>query len=251
MNKSQDFSVSVINLPKNKTRRFFTRLQMGLEGVQYQVVDGVLYDPSNPEHNQFTKNGLMAYVKEECSEQRIKGVTGCWVAHANVINNIQEDSGQYTVILEDDFMFRKGFFDQLYKEIQKIDLDDFDLICIDPRGDGPLNEDHIQGNFFKPNGKTFPTYWGAHCIVINNKSKDKILNCLKSSEVHDIDGFYLGATGFKSLLLYTDNKSSLIYLGSDLLGKKLNGVNTIVAMVSLLAFRFFGLKSILYKRYVS
>lgn len=206
-------SIKYISLKKDLIRRVLLRTQLWLLPCKKKWIHGVVYDAKNPVHKEYIKKGCLPYLKEKMHHHRQKGVVGCWMAHTHALEDIKDRDG-ISIILEDDFVCKPGFFKKAIKMLQGFDRE-FDIIVFDPSGSGPLPEHRIRNNIYTNNGGTYPLYWGSHCLFINNRSVPKILDVKRYSQICDYDGFLMTNTELKIYLFYS-HMSTVINFGSNI-----------------------------------
>lgn len=207
-------SIKYINLDKDFEKRFLLNKLLSKFTYPLERIPGVLVDSKFSSAEKYMKYGLQSYVKE-VKESRQRGVLGCWVAHAKALESIIETEG-ITVVLEDDFVCRDGFFERALKMIENFDKD-FDVIMFDPEGTGPLDHHAIGSGMYETEGYTYPEYHGSHCLFYNNKSVHRILETMLNSFVRDFDGFLLIEQTIKAYVFYTGEAKSLFF-SSDVNG---------------------------------
>lgn len=202
--------IRYISMPRDRHRRTLLRKILVTLPYESRMVPGVEYDPRNPEFEGYTAAGVADYLQS--SPKRVKGVVGTWIAHSRALEDVKHREG-ITVVLEDDFVCRPGFFAEALRMVNRFDQD-FDLILFDSLGIGPAATDEVSPNVYQSNGKTYPYYYGAHCVLVNNRSIPKILEIKRAFEIKDVDGFFLGThTGLTTYLFYT-GKCSQVFFGS-------------------------------------
>lgn len=206
--------IRYINLRKNIGKRVLMELLLRKSRYPVKRVDGVVWDENISEYRDVVKNGLEDYVREE-SIGRQKGVIGCWIAHTNALKDVRVEDG-VTVVLEDDFVCKRDFFDHALSMINKFDRD-FDVVIFDPSGSGPISSDFVRPGIYKLKGHSYPHYFGAHCLFVNNRSIQKILKIKEKSAIKDYDGFLLYNTEINSFVFYT-GRSRAAWLGSNISG---------------------------------
>lgn len=207
--------IRYINLSKNIGKRIF--MVLTLIGVKYpkKRIEGVVWNKEKNKYVGLVKNGLEDYVKEKDIKTQ-NGIIGCWLAHTNAIKDVEYDSGM-TVILEDDFVCKKDFFEHAITMVNQFDLD-FDVIFFDPSGTGPRSEDFVRLGVYDTKGYSYPYYFGSQCLFINNRSISKILRLKDKSQIRDYDGFLLYNKEINTYIFYT-GKSKAVRFGSDTYGK--------------------------------
>lgn len=206
--------IRFINLRKNIGKRVLMGLLLRKLKYPKKRVDGVVWDGNKSECSNLVKNGLEDYLKKErISRQR--GVIGCWIAHTNALKDVESDEG-ITVVLEDDFVCKKDFFDNALAMIAECGRN-FDVLIFDPSGTGPRSEDFIKPGIYKLKGHSYPYYHGSHCLFVNNRSIQKILMIKEKTPIKDYDGFLLYNNEINSYVFYT-GKSGTVLFGSDVSG---------------------------------
>lgn len=209
-------SIKYINMDKDKEKLYLIDKLLKKFPYSRQRVAGVqCSDPLIPV-NRYLKHGLLPYLQID-TEARQKGALGCWIAHANALESITSTDG-ITVVLEDDFVCKDGFFERALKMIENFDRD-FDVIMFDPKGDGPLERHSIARDIYDVEGYSFPEYVGSHCLFYNNQRVPFILDTMLNSFVRDFDGFLLVEEKIKCYVFYTGMSRS-VYFYSDVLGIK-------------------------------
>ncbi|WGL17554.1 hypothetical protein PVT68_04495 [Microbulbifer bruguierae] len=183
-------------------------------GYTLQRINGVEYDQEYGDHIVHDTVDLEDYLQRE-NVQRQNGVIGCWLAHTRAIENTRADDG-LTVVLEDDFMFRKDFFRKSIDMIINFKRD-FDVLIFDPSGLGPKREHFLEPGIFNAKGSSYPYFYGSHCLFYNRRSIPKILKIKQKSKISDYDGFLLSNTSIKTYIFYT-GESMGISLGSNISG---------------------------------
>jgi GR25 family glycosyltransferase involved in LPS biosynthesis len=143
----------------------------------------------------------MEYLKKEENKCRYKGVIGCWIAHSRILEPIKERVG-ITVILEDDFVCKKDFFENALRMVNSFDKD-FDVVIFDPFGEGPLGMHRVAENIYTANKYTYPYYHGIHCMFVRNDRIPKILEAKLNSQILDYDAFLLIDANIDSYIFYT------------------------------------------------
>lgn len=204
--------IRYINLRKNTIKRLLMELLLRKLKYPKEWVEGVVWDESKSEYRDLVKNGLEDYAKRE-SISRQKGIIGCWIAHTYALKDVRHDNG-ITVVLEDDFVCKKDFFDYALSMIRRFDRD-FDVIIFDPSGTGPMSADFVGTGICKLKGHSYPYYFGSHCLFINNRSIQRILKIKEKSLIKDYDGFLLCNKEIDSYVFYT-GKSKTVLFGSDI-----------------------------------
>jgi glycosyltransferase involved in cell wall biosynthesis len=152
----------------------------------------------------------MPYVKKDPA--LLPGVLGAWISHWKALEHITFDDG-VSVILEDDFACRDLFFEKALKMINNFGQD-FDVIMFDMAGEGPHLKHQLSPGVFATSGATFPDYFGAHCLFVNNKSVKKILRSMSKTKAHDPDGFYLMKRNGQSNYAFYTGISTTFFWGS-------------------------------------
>ena len=67
---------------------------------------------------------------------------------------------------------------------------------------------------YHSNGESFPAYWGAHALCVNNRSIPRILEAKHTVGAMDVDGFFMRLdTGLKVYQFYTGHARQL-HMGS-------------------------------------
>jgi glycosyltransferase involved in cell wall biosynthesis/GR25 family glycosyltransferase involved in LPS biosynthesis len=192
--------VFFISLKQDKLRRFLLSCLLSRFHYPTKWIAAERYEPSNRSHERFIKSGIMPYVKGNPALS--PGVLGAWLSHWKALEHITFDDG-VSVILEDDFACRDLFFEKALKMINNFGQD-FDVIMFDMAGEGPHLKHQLSPGVFATSGATFPDYFGAHCLFVNNRSVKKILRSMSKTKAHDPDGFYLmKMNGLSNYAFYT------------------------------------------------
>jgi glycosyltransferase involved in cell wall biosynthesis len=192
--------VFFISLKQDKLRRFLLSCLLSRFHYPTKWIAAERYEPSNRSHERFIKSGIMPYVKGNPALS--PGVLGAWLSHWKALEHITFDDG-VSVILEDDFACRDLFFEKALKMINNFGQD-FDVIMFDMAGGGPHLKHQLSPGVFATSGATFPDYFGAHCLFVNNRSVKKILRSMSKTKAHDPDGFYLmKMNGLSNYAFYT------------------------------------------------
>lgn len=207
-------SIRYINLKQNWHRRMM--IKPLLKNLSFPIIrsPGVVFNFNDLGFQKYLTHGVEEYLvgtKEE------KGVIGCWIAHLKTLESISERSG-ITVILEDDFVCTDNFFSKAIKMVNDFDYE-FDVIAFDTRGDGPLEEQRIAENIYKPK-KYFQKYstgvqFGAQCLFINNSKIPLLIELLLNSKIQDYDCFLFSSHNINCFLFYTWLSNSR-HLGSNI-----------------------------------
>ncbi|MDO6435737.1 hypothetical protein Q4E93_34300 [Flavitalea sp. BT771] len=199
-------------MSKNWKRNLFIRLL--LRAVPYKVVrfPGVSFDKSDHEFDKYLKHDVRPDLKEK-NKDRYKGVVGCWIAHSRVLEPIKERKG-VTVVLEDDFVCRRNFFNDALKMVNTFDRD-FDIIVFDPCGKGPFGMHKVSENIYSPKKYCSPFYLGSQCLFVNNEKIPKILDAKLNAVILDYDAFVFCGGMIDSYLFYT-GASAVRNVGSDI-----------------------------------
>ena len=199
-------SIRYINMDKNWHRRLF--IESLLLYMPYKVIrcPGVEFSRKNDRYAKYLTHGINDYIEMEGKlnadmRGRLEGVVGCWIAHTQALEAVMEETG-ITVILEDDFICHSQFFRSAIKMINTFDRD-FDMIVFDPWGSGPLQDQKIGENMYRPRKPSYPHYGGAHCIFVNNANISKLLHTHLNSEVVDYDGFVMMNDKINCYVFYT------------------------------------------------
>lgn len=198
-----------INLERNKLKRYLLENLLDRFSLPYRRVPGVI---CNIDEIQQTHS--MASYLSTVDPSRLRGVTGCWLAHHNALSLIDKTRPGFTLILEDDFTCDDGFFEKLLKKVALLS-EPFDIAIVDPRGLGPFENFKINEGIYRSGGKSFPYYCGSHCLLVRNSSADKILKAKSESSIMDYDGFLFCSSLLTNILIYTE-QSGIINLGSDI-----------------------------------
>jgi len=202
--------VFFISLKQDKLRRLLLRCLLARFPYPTRWIKGERYDPSNRSQERFIRSGIMHYVK--ANPALLPGVLGAWISHWKALEHITFDEG-VSVILEDDFACSKLFFEKALQMINSFGQD-FDVIMFDMAGEGPHLKHQLSPGVFATIGATFPDYFGAHCLFVNNKSVKKILRSISKTRAHDPDGFYLMKNnGLRNYAFYT-GLSTTFFWGS-------------------------------------
>lgn len=179
--------VFFISLRQDKLRRFLLRCLLARFTYPTKWIAGERYEPSDSSQKRFISRGIMSYVKY--NPALLPGVLGAWISHWKALEHITFDDG-VSVILEDDFACSNLFFEKALKMINNFGQN-FDVIMFDMAGEGPHLKHQLLPGVFATSGATFPDYFGAHCLFVNNKSVKRILRSMSKTKAHDPDGFYL------------------------------------------------------------
>jgi GR25 family glycosyltransferase involved in LPS biosynthesis len=149
-------------------------------------------------NNSLDRNKVIEYLGEIDSNMvlsefnfNLSGQIGCYVSHHMLVKKIYDDKtnnidiGDYSVIFEDDVLFKNNLHDNINKIINDLSNDDFDIVFL-----GSLNKNHgirKTNNIYYLNEKDW--CWGTHALLINNKNIKKIYdnNC---NIHHEIDNHY-------------------------------------------------------------
>jgi hypothetical protein len=228
-------AVRYISLKKDLLRRVLLRIQLRSLKCDKKWICGVNYEASNPIYNKYTKMGFEPYLSEIEQQGRIKGVAGCWIAHSHALEDITDRDG-ISIILEDDFMCRPGFFKKAMEMINQLGQE-FDVIVFDPLGTGPLPEHLISKDIYTNNGGSWPFYVGSHCLFINNRNIPKILDDKLNTQIKDFDGFLFMNTKLKVYLFYSHMCSSNYYGSSITNDYTSSWINHINGILKLLKYR--------------
>jgi GR25 family glycosyltransferase involved in LPS biosynthesis len=116
------------------------------------------------------------------------GEIGCYLSHHMIIKNIMNSSlNGYTVIFEDDVVFKDTLHDDIEKIITHLDILDieWDVIYLGNITDN--HKDNVIDNIYTVDGNNVCT--GTHALLVNNKNSEKIYksNC---NIIHAIDFQY-------------------------------------------------------------
>jgi len=194
-------TVRYISLKSDFIKRCLLRTQLRSLPCEKKWIPGVKYDANNSIYDKYTKNGFESYLSEGWHPRRRGGVAGCWIAHSHALESITDCDG-ISIILEDDFVCKPGFFNKAIKMLSEFEQE-FDIIIFDPSGTGPLQEHCISKDIYANNGGVWPVYWGTHCLFINNKSISKIIDTKLNSQISDYDGYLLTNSKLKIYLFYS------------------------------------------------
>jgi GR25 family glycosyltransferase involved in LPS biosynthesis len=138
------------------------------------------------------------------------GQIGCYIGHHLSIKTIlnKNSSSKYSIIFEDDISLTNKFTEQVSDIVNYFETTNisFDVIYL-----GSLNNNggkKLHNNIYKP--IKYNWLFGAHGLLINNKSVDKLYkyNC---NILHEIDNHYK--------LLYNDDKLNIFYINSSLVNQ--------------------------------
>ncbi|WP_075187333.1 glycosyltransferase family 25 protein [Teredinibacter haidensis] len=200
--------IKYINMDKDVEKRFLISKLLSKFPYASQRIQGVMVNDQNISIENYLKFGFQSYLKK-LPVNRQNGVLGCWIAHIKALESITETDG-ITVVLEDDFVCKEGFFEKALKMIKEFDKD-FDVIVFDPSGGGPLDRHSIGSDMYDVDGYSSPEYVGSHCLFYNNKSVKRILKTILSSFVTDFDGFLFKDQTINSYVFYTGESCSIYY----------------------------------------
>ena len=209
-------SIKYINMDKDREKLYLIDKLLRKFPYQRERIEGVKCGNSDVPMDKYLRYGLLPYLKDQ-TETRQKGVLGCWIAHARALESVTETDG-ITVVLEDDFVCKDGFFDRAISMINNFDKD-FDVILFDPKGTGPLAKHAIAPCIYDVEGCSYPEYMGSQCLFYNNKRVPYIRDTILDSHVRDFDGYILYEKKIKSYVFYTGLSRS-IYFYSDVQGEE-------------------------------
>lgn len=206
-------------MDKDREKLYLIEKLLGRFPYINQRISGVKCKSSDVSARRYIKNGFLPYLKAD-TEFRQNGALGCWMAHANALESVREPEG-ITVVLEDDFVCKYGFFDRALEMIRSFDTE-FDVIIFDPNGSGPLSQHAICPGIYDAGGCSFPEYMGSHCLFYNNKRVPHILDAMLDAPIRDFDGYLLVEDRIKTYVFYTGMSRS-VYFYSDILGARHRG----------------------------
>lgn len=185
----EELTILYINLDDRLDRRQNMDNQLLRSGVEkIDRFPAVLIDENDSSAYQaYLDRGICPYLDEPGHLHRRRGVIGCYISHIQCIETITSAQGA-TLILEDDILMHNAFISVVKRWIQRMDCE-WDVIFFDCKGSWPVG-DRIRANLYYPT-KSQPYYVGAHAMLVNNRSREKILDILNNGHIGDIDGLLL------------------------------------------------------------
>lgn len=157
--------------------------------------DIMLFDGYYTKQNSILKEDVQCYLKNHDTNLEMReisfwkpGEIGCYLSHHMIIKNIMNSSlNGYTVIFEDDVVFKDTLHDDIEKIITHLDILDieWDVIYLGNITDN--HKDNVIDNIYTVDGNNVCT--GTHALLVNNKNSEKIYksNC---NIIHAIDFQY-------------------------------------------------------------
>jgi GR25 family glycosyltransferase involved in LPS biosynthesis len=212
-------------MPADRVRRALLKRLLRTLPYENRLVPGVAYAPHEPSLAKYITGGIQDYVLE--NPQRMRGVVGLWISHSMALESVDADEG-VTVILEDDFVCTPDFFEVAIKMVNEFERD-FDVIMFDCAGSGPREVHKIAPGIYQTDGESFPTYWGSHCLFVNNRSVRKILQVKQNYPVKDIDGFHLMRDHPLEVFLFYTGKCRQIFFGTNMGGTQTRPIKSVLA----------------------
>ena len=204
--------IRYINLAENWGRRMLMELMLRRSQRAPHRCPGVVYDPAERQFAGYRQRQCSPYL-DSLDARRVKGILGCWIAHSRALKGVRDQHG-VTVVLEDDFVCYRKFFDKALEMVRGFEHD-FDVIVFAPDGCGPLQEHRIDYGTYDPKGVTHPYYHGTQCLFVNNASIPRILEAKARARVKDFDGFLFSPENdLRTYAMYT-GLSGYLYMGSN------------------------------------
>ncbi len=154
------------------------------------------------------------------------GQIGCYLSHHMIIKKIYDEQTDfnygYTIILEDDVVFRVDPEVEIEKIIRDIENQkiDFDIVFL-----GSINNNHykhIINNIYTLDETKW--CWGSHALLINNKNIKKIYenNCLITNEIDNHYKLSIDSNKLNGFIIYPSICDQNINLESNIRENKIN-----------------------------